>query len=262
MNRFFYILIAIVITICFVGVASCFSSKQQSSISQVNTTIDRWSPYKKYAGVNNEIILGPYRSKNKPDPDYDPELNKGKDHGVLNLIFRHKQTTTEEKYYLLQCMSENDTAFMSYGLKYSFTEDKRAIIPHPKNGKTNIINESYVITGTIRTNLNDDAWEFKIGPYAIRLKSKSDSNYYKEITGYIKTTNQKTIDPIPIGLNSPLLENKKLPLGGISFVTGGHLAAMEFSPGCSVSMKKNIPPEYRLIIAAICSAMYDLRGSD
>ena len=279
---------------------SCFSVKQQDKKSPVDDTMNRWSPVEKYTGRNSEIILGPYRSISKPDPEYDPDVNKGKDPGALNYIFRHSQTTTDEKYYLLQCTTEDDTAFMSYGLKYTFTEDKPAIISLPKTWKTKIINESYVINGKIRTTLNDNVWHFRIGPYAIALKSKSDSSYYNNVSGYVgrqgdskkgdtsdafKKSNlknlenpgsqklypvyntvsfDKSFDVIPTSrYHSPLFRESGNNPAGISFLESSRcIAIMTFSNNVSVLIKKSAATEYRLVLAAICSAMYELRGAD
>ena len=257
--------ISIVLVIFFTVSFTCcfhFPVEEQNKTSPVDHTMDQWNLYKKYAGRNNEIVLGPYRSVNKLNPEYHPKLDNGKDPGVLNYIFKHKQYKTEERYYLLYCINETDTAILDYGLKYSFTEDHSAVISHPKNWGTNIVNESYVISGTIRTNLYDDIWTFRIGPYAIELKTKEDSSFYEKISGSIEKNLQITISPKPISpYTSPLLRNRKNPLTGISFFSNGYLAAMEFSPSYSVLMKKNIAREYRLILAAICSAMYDLKGN-
>lgn len=251
------------IIVCFFLFSSCFPTLQQNKKSSTDDTMESWTPFEKYAGRNNEIILGPYRSVNMLNPNYAPAKKEGGDPGVLRLIFRNKKTTTEEKYYLLQCINDTDTAFMRYGLKYTYTEDQTAIISHPRTWETNIINESYVISGGISTTLNDNIWSFVIGPYAIKLKSKVDSSYFERISGYIDKNHQSTINPIPISVYaSPLLKEGKQPLSGISFADGGrHLAAMKFSSGNSVLIKKDAPIEYRLIIAAICSAMYDLRGN-
>lgn len=251
----------LVINVCFVFFSSCFPTMQQSKKSPADDTMESWTPYEKYAGRNNEIVLGAYRSVNKLNPNYAPAKKEGGDIGALQLIFRNKKTTTEEKYYLLQCINDTDTAFMRYGLKYTYTEDQPAIISHPRTRETNMINESYVVSGAINTTLNDNIWNFVIGPYAMELKSKVDSSYFERISGYVDKNHQSTISPIPISVyTSPLLKEGKQPPSGISFVDGGrHLAAMKFSSGNLVLMKKNAPKEYRLIIAAICSAMYDLK---
>jgi len=252
----------LVIIVCFVFFSSCFPTRQQNKKSPTDDTMESWTPYEKYAGRNNEIVLGPYRSVNKPNPNYTPAKKEDGDLGVFQLILRNKKSSTEEKYYLLQCINATDTAFMRYGMKYTYTEDQPAIISHPRTWTTNIIDESYVISGAISTTLNDNIWNFVIGPYAIKLKSKVDSSYFKRISGYIDKHHQSTISPIPISVyTSPLLKGEQ-SLRGISFVDGGsHLAAMKFSSDNSVLMKKNAPKEYRLIIAAICSAMYDLNGN-
>ena len=280
--------------------ASCFLEKQQSKKSPVDDTMNRWSPYEKYAGRNNEIILGPYRTINKLNPEYIPSKKETGDIGALQLIIRNKKTTTEEKYYISQCINETDTAFMYYSLKYTFTEDKPALISNSKTRKTNIIKESTVISGRISTTLNDKIWHFRIGPYAIELRSKSDSSYYQNVSGYLARQGDleiidtstavkksklnkfedpgaqqllpvyntsrydKSFDVIPArNYHSPLFSGSDKNPAGLSFLESSRcIAILTFSGNVEVLIKKNATAEYRLVIAAICSAMYDLKGGN